>query len=297
MSEAPSSGEFDPGHLAQRARAELIEALVTKLCARKSGTFARGGEALLREHLAAILAAIAQDLSQDRRDAIRGATQRFIADYLELDLTFFDLRSFSQSLRERVLEHLGHGELREQGEALLFDMVLVSSMRFMARRDELAQVETAKHDLERVESQLAELEAALAEKTRLLDVLRQASTPIAPVSEGILVVPLVGAFDAFRAELLTEKLLTEIGRVHARTAILDISGAPVLDTQAAHLIIRMSRTVRLLGTRLILVGMSADNARTIVELGVELDEIETFGTLRDGLARALLLQRLKITPI
>ncbi|MCA9701334.1 MAG: STAS domain-containing protein, partial [Myxococcales bacterium] len=139
---------------------------------------------------------------------------------------------------------------------------------------------------ERFETQLADLRVAFEEKTQLLEVIRQASTPIATVSDGILVVPMVGTFDSFRAELLTEKLLTEVSRTQAHSVLLDISGAPLFETQAAQLVIRMARTVRLLGARLILVGMSPDSARTIVDLGVDLGDLETFGTLQAGLERA-----------
>lgn len=127
--------------------------------------------------------------------------------------------------------------------------------------------------------------------------IRQASTPIAPVVRGILVVPLVGVFDAFRAEVLTEKLLEEVARVHARSVILDISGVPMFDTESAQLIIRLARTVRLLGTEIILVGMSPGNARTIVDLGIDLVGLRTLGTLQDGLAQALVLQRLQIVAL
>ncbi|MCA9700713.1 MAG: STAS domain-containing protein, partial [Myxococcales bacterium] len=142
-----------------------------------------------------------------------------------------------------------------------------------------------------------ELEVALDEKTKLLDMIRQASTPIAPVVDGILVVPLVGTFDSERAAFLTEKLLQEVARARAQTVILDISGVPVVDTDAAQLIIRLSRSVRLIGSGLFLVGLSPINAATIVRLGIELDTLETFSTLRDGLAQALKRQRRKIVSV
>jgi anti-anti-sigma factor len=146
----------------------------------------------------------------------------------------------------------------------------------------------------RLEGQLAELAAALDEKTQLLELIRQASTPIVPVVRGIVVVPLVGTLDAFRAELVTERLLHEVVRLKARTAILDVSGVPLFDTHAAQLILRLARSVRLLGTRVLLVGMSPETARTIVGLGVDLGAVESHATLQDGLARALSLQGLAI---
>src|SRR5690606_15744148 len=101
----------------------------------------------------------------------------------------------------------------------------------------------------------------------------------------------------FRAELLTDRLLSEVGRTRARVAILDISGVPVFDTDAAQLIIRLARSVGLLGAKVILVGISPENARTIVELGIELDQIMTCQALQDGLRKALAFLRMKIVAM
>ena len=46
-----------------------------------------------------------------------------------------------------------------------------------------------------------------------------------------------------------------------------------------------------------LVGMSPQNARTIVALGIDLGSIQTFADLQDGLATALRRQRLAIVAL
>jgi rsbT co-antagonist protein RsbR len=213
-------------------------------------------------------------------------------------LGFADLRAYVLTLRKEVRDALVNdpvtAEVRTRIEEWFFELLLACTTRFMAFRDEAIQQQSARESVERLESQLAELALALDEKTQLLDVIRQASTPIVPVVNGILVVPLVGTFDAFRAELLTEKLLHEITRCKARTAILDISGVPVFDTLAAQLMIRLARSVRLLGARVYLVGMSPNIARTVVGLGIELGSLESYATLQDGLARALVSQNMEI---
>lgn len=170
-------------------------------------------------------------------------------------------------------------------------------MHFMSQREESLQERAAQLEVRQMESQLSELKAAFEEKTQLLELIRQASTPIAPVVDGILVVPLVGVFDAFRAEILTEKLLQSVTSARARVVILDITGVPVFDAEAAQLVIRLAQAVRLLGSEMILVGVSSEIARTIVELGVDLKGLKTLGTLQTGLAQALAVRRLKIVPL
>lgn len=285
-------------------RDEIVSATVATLHGRSTSSFHRVGEESCRSVVEQAVDALRDDLEAGKKSAVRGAVRGLIEVLSGEGLNFSDLRFFAQSLRKHTRGALLGGDKDdEQGpltpaiEDWFFELVLVATMHFIAQREQNLQERTVKLELEQLESQLAELQNALAEKTRLLEVIRQASTPIAPVVEGILVVPLVGTFDAFRAETLTEKLLQEIARLQARAVILDVSGVPIFDTEAAHLIIRLARTVRMLGTEFFLVGMSAANARTIVELGIDLSHLKTHGTLQDGLAQALILLRLRIAPI
>jgi anti-anti-sigma factor len=282
----------------EREHATIVESAVARLCGRTSSVFHRLGEESCRKYVTAAVQALQDDLAVDKREAVRTAVRALTEELASAGMVFADLRFFAITLRDALLHALAaepsDSELRSRVEDWLFELVLVCTMHFSIQREQLLQERSVKLELRRLESQLSELELALGEKTRLLEVIRQASTPIAPVVQGILVVPLVGVFDTFRAEVLTEKLLNEVSRTRARAVILDISGVPVFDTDAAQLIIRLAHAVRLLGSELILVGMSPANARTIVDLGIELTHFKTLATLQDGLAQALLLQRMKI---
>lgn len=279
-------------------RDQIADAVAARVCKRQGSVFGRLGEPEARKHVVAGIAALDHDLDSGQREQLRVVTYAMLEQLAPLGLSFSDFRLFIQTLRKLVCDALADElDMQLRVEDWFFEFLMVASLRFMAWRDEVAQKEASQLGVRRLESQLAELEVLLAEKTALLEVIRQASVPIAPVYDGILVVPLVGTFDSFRAELLTESLLGEIARMRARTVILDISGVPLFDTQAAQLIIRLARTVRLLGTRVFLVGMSPNTARTIVELGVDLSHVETHATLRDGLARALQLQRKHIASL
>ncbi|WP_146157917.1 STAS domain-containing protein [Enhygromyxa salina] len=283
------------------AHARLAEVVTLRLSMRSASVFRRVGKDVCHAHVEAALAGLEQDLISGKPDNVRAVVHSLVTELAASGLAFADLRFYTQTLRNAVREALSASPdadaLRLLIEGWFFELLTVCTTRFMAWRDEKMQRETAQMGIQRLESQLVELEVALEEKTKLLELIRQASTPIAPVVSGILVVPLVGTFDAFRAEMLTEKLLQEIARRRTRAAILDISGVPVFDTAAAQMIIRLARAVRLLGTAVFLVGMSPDTARTIVDLGIDLTGIQTLATLQDGLARALVLQRLKITPL
>jgi rsbT co-antagonist protein RsbR len=141
--------------------------------------------------------------------------------------------------------------------------------------------------LHEMEQQFIEREQALEAQSRLIQEL---SAPIVPLHEGILVLPLVGAVDSRRASQIMEAALEQIVAYQADVLILDITGVPVVDTGVANYVLQMARAVTLLGSKVILVGIGAEIAQTIVQLGVELHDITTLANLQAGIAHALTLQ-------
>jgi ABC-type sugar transport system substrate-binding protein/anti-anti-sigma regulatory factor len=116
--------------------------------------------------------------------------------------------------------------------------------------------------------------------------IQELSAPILPLADDIIALPLVGAIDSLRASRITELLLATISHTHARAVIVDISGVPVVDTSVANHLLRTAAQSRLLGTMMILVGISPEIAQTMVQIGIDLSSIRTFSTLRDGLTFA-----------
>ncbi len=117
--------------------------------------------------------------------------------------------------------------------------------------------------------------------------LREVSTPLIPLADDVVVMPLVGAIDSARAQQIMEVLLEGIAEYQADTVLLDISGVRVVDTQVADALLRAARAVQLLGAQIILTGISADVAQTIVHLGADMGRIMTRANLQEGLRYAL----------
>jgi len=149
----------------------------------------------------------------------------------------------------------------------------------------------------RVEERTAELQRETAERERLQRevieaqqiALQELSTPLVPVSEEILVLPLIGKVDTQRARQIMEVLLTGASSRRARVVILDITGVPVVDTGIANYLLQATQSLRLLGAECILVGITPHVAQTIVGLGIDLRGLLTRGDLRDGIEYALQL--------
>ncbi|MRG93623.1 PAS domain-containing protein [Polyangium spumosum] len=117
--------------------------------------------------------------------------------------------------------------------------------------------------------------------------LRALSTPLLPIAEGVVVMPLIGNIDARRAEQVLETLLPGIVENHASIVILDVTGVPVVDAQVANALVQAARAVELLGAEVVLTGIQPAMARTLVDIGIELGRIRTQSTLRGGIAIAL----------
>jgi rsbT co-antagonist protein RsbR len=117
--------------------------------------------------------------------------------------------------------------------------------------------------------------------------LQELSTPIIPVMEGIIVMPLVGGIDTNRSRDLMRSLLEGISRYQAKVAILDITGVPLVDSGVAQHLDRTIQAARLKGTRTLITGVSEAVAETIVDLGIDWSGIETLSNLQTGLMVAL----------
>jgi rsbT co-antagonist protein RsbR len=128
-----------------------------------------------------------------------------------------------------------------------------------------------------------ELEEKLATIELQRTAIRELSTPIMEVWEGVLCLPIVGVLDSVRSAEMTETLLRAIMDKKARCAIIDITGIQVMDTATADHFIRMAKAVRLLGAECVLTGINPNIAQTIVAMGLELSGIATHRSLRSAL--------------
>jgi len=132
-----------------------------------------------------------------------------------------------------------------------------------------------------------ELKAAHEAQQRLLATVRELSTPIIPVLDRVLVMPLVGAIDTGRSQQIIETLLSAITTHDAEVVIMDITGVSVMDTSVANHLLEATRAASLLGAQCVLVGITPEVAQTIVHLGVDLSGLVTMSDLQSGVQFAL----------
>ncbi len=117
--------------------------------------------------------------------------------------------------------------------------------------------------------------------------IQELSTPIIPIMDRIIVLPLIGTVDSMRARDVTRALLRGISEYRAKIVIIDITGVPLVDTGVAAHLDKAIQAARLKGARAIVTGVSDAVAETIVDLGIDWGEVETLRDLQTGLLSAL----------
>ena len=145
-------------------------------------------------------------------------------------------------------------------------------------------LEDLQHTKKRNEESLHEIEdknRELAERTTMA--LRELSTPIITVWEGVLALPVIGTVDTERASNMMDTLLARVVTDQATHVIIDITGVVVLDTRTADHFIRMAQAVRLLGSSCFLTGISPAIAQTITQLDINTSSVRTVRRLSDAL--------------
>jgi rsbT co-antagonist protein RsbR len=139
-----------------------------------------------------------------------------------------------------------------------------------------------------------EFQEAMALIHRQQELLHQVSLPMIRVFQGVLVLPVIGELSAERAQELIQRLLEAIVSNRVRTAILELTGLPTVNQIAAAALIKAGRAVRLIGARMMLVGISAQTAAALAMQSLDDELPQSYSTLADGLRVALREQGLEV---
>src|SRR4051812_40180757 len=118
------------------------------------------------------------------------------------------------------------------------------------------------------------------------EAIRELSTPVLPVRERLLILPIIGVIDPQRARQLTEQLLAGIRTNRAKVVVMDITGVPAIDSTVANHLVQTVEAARLLGAAIIVTGLSPAIAQTLVTIGMELGKMTTVGDLQGGIEEA-----------
>ncbi|MGW2858794.1 STAS domain-containing protein [Streptomyces sp. NPDC001205] len=100
----------------------------------------------------------------------------------------------------------------------------------------------------------------------------------------VLITGLLNELDDKTALAFTDELTERIASDQARGVLIDISRLEMVDSFVARMLMEMTAMSRLLGARVIVAGMRPAVAITLVELGLELEGVETALNAEQGMA-------------
>lgn len=134
------------------------------------------------------------------------------------------------------------------------------------------------------------VDAIVFERERVIrqqqDAIRELSTPVLQIRERLLLLPIIGVIDTHRARLITESLLNAIRANRAKVVVMDITGVATIDSRVANHLIQTVTAAKLMGASVIVTGLSADVAQSLVALGIDLAKLNTVGDLQGGMEEA-----------
>jgi CheY-like chemotaxis protein len=188
------------------------------------------------------------------------------------------LRSMTKSLREQ------NARLEQQIQERLAAEAAREHLTEQLRQVN-EQLSCELKERERAEAARSALQAQLLASHQQLR--RELSTPLIPITDKIMIMPLIGTMSADRARQVIETALDGAAQRRAAFVILDVTGIKDSDAQIAGLLVRAGRALSLLGARVIVTGIGPEMARMLVDFNAPLDTMVTKTALQDGVAHVL----------
>src|SRR5690348_3715005 len=211
------------------------------------------------------------------------------------------LQAYARDLSERIIPR-GVETHEVVGIVLLLRDVLARSL-FKKYQSDFALLNRVLDAYEPAANRIAVTVSVgfVQERERIIreqqEAIRELSTPVLPVRERLLILPIIGVIDPQRARQLTEQLLRGIRSNRAKVVVIDITGVPTIDSTVANHLVQTVESARLLGATVIVTGLSPEIAQTLVTIGVDLGKMNTVGDLRGGIEEAERLLGYKVAAL
>jgi anti-anti-sigma regulatory factor len=187
-----------------------------------------------------------------------------------------------ENIRERAAAETALSALTKELERRTEELRR-SNERLKTELDERARAEAAKTTLQE--------QIITVQRERLLEL----STPLIPITEDILAMPLIGTLDIERAERVVEIALVGASQSRAKFIIIDMTGVRAADANVASMLARLADGLHLLGRSALITGIRPEMAQTLVGLKITLEGIVTNATLQSGIRYALQASRKKVS--
>ena len=182
---------------------------------------------------------------------------------------------YHTNIWHKVIHHQLEGHEYSEIEYFPSEVNVANNIHQLAKKNESAQI--------------FQLEALVEDKVRdLTGLVKELSSPIIPVLEGVVVVPLIGKFDENRARDLVEKTLNDLPSHEARYLILDLTGIHhEVGSCKASTLEHLGLAASLMGIETVFVGIAPQLSIVINQSVADLSKHHCFQTLQHAIHYAL----------
>ncbi|KZE64044.1 hypothetical protein AWM68_13120 [Fictibacillus phosphorivorans] len=133
-------------------------------------------------------------------------------------------------------------------------------------------------------NEIMKLEAMVEDRTReLTDLIREISSPIIPVTDNIVVIPLIGKYNELRSKDMLEHTLTSLPQHRAKFVILDLTGIRSIDSEMVDMLNKLVSSARLFGMETLLVGISPELSMEVTKHQYSIGESTYFRNLKHAI--------------
>ncbi|MBM7552077.1 anti-anti-sigma regulatory factor [Thalassobacillus pellis] len=117
------------------------------------------------------------------------------------------------------------------------------------------------------------------------ELVENLSVPIIPINPSVCILPLIGAVDTHRAEILEEKVLTEVAELRIQTLIMDLSGIATMERAIIGDLMKIIDGISMMGCNTVITGLRKEIVREMTNADMQFNkDTKTLGTLQQALS-------------
>jgi len=116
------------------------------------------------------------------------------------------------------------------------------------------------------------------------------SVPIIPISPQVSILSLIGTMDSYRANIVEEKVLAEIGEKRIRRLIMDLSGIADMDREAIQYFLKLHNGISMMGCRSVITGLRPEVVKKIINF----DESFAYHVEKKGMVEQALSEHFQL---
>ncbi|PKG25472.1 STAS domain-containing protein [Niallia nealsonii] len=104
-----------------------------------------------------------------------------------------------------------------------------------------------------------------AHKEEMQKELAKSSAPLVPVSNGVVVLPIIGIIDSFRVNYITEHVIPKVAALNIEKVIIDFSGVYIITEENSRYFHEIGEMLRLMGIEVFITGLRPELVQVVIK--------------------------------